>query len=152
MYIYIYIIYTILLHISVSMYCAYLILVELQFCSNIVNINHVGKVEDEHPITSMLRYFALMKLARAATIDNSRSSSTTAWTSYSTSASWWGTIAPKAQSFMDSPPGSPDMVEPVFLMSDRERLGASFIPSFSQICCGCFQQGNREREGKRASS
>ena len=35
---------------SVSMYCAYLVLSELQLNSNIVNPRHAGKVDDEHPI------------------------------------------------------------------------------------------------------
>ena len=40
---------------SVSMYCAYLILSELQFNSNIFNLRHAGKVDHDHPITGMLR-------------------------------------------------------------------------------------------------
>ena len=46
---------------SVSMYCAYLVLSELQLNSNILNPSHAGKVDHEHPITGMLRYFALVK-------------------------------------------------------------------------------------------
>ena len=49
---------------SVSMYCAYLVLCELQLNSNIVNLRHAGKVDGEHPITGMLRYFALIKKSK----------------------------------------------------------------------------------------
>ena len=49
---------------SVSMYCAYLVLSEFPFNSNILNFRHAGKVDHEHPITGMLRYFALIKRAR----------------------------------------------------------------------------------------
>ena len=48
----------------VSMYCAYLVLSELQHNSNILNFRHAGKIDGEHPITGMLRYFALIKRAR----------------------------------------------------------------------------------------
>ena len=56
---------------SVSMYCAYLALGELQFNSNIINHRHAGKVDHEHPITGMLRYFALIKRARPPKSDGS---------------------------------------------------------------------------------
>ena len=56
---------------SVSMYCAYLILGELQYNSNITNRRHAGKVDHEHPITGMLRYFALIKRARPPRSDGS---------------------------------------------------------------------------------
>ena len=46
------------------MYCAYLVLSELQFNSNILNPRHAGKIDHEHPTTGMLRYFALIKRAR----------------------------------------------------------------------------------------
>ena len=46
------------------MYCAYLVLSELQLNSNILNLRHAGKVDHEHPITGMLRYSALIKRAR----------------------------------------------------------------------------------------
>ena len=49
---------------SVSLYCAYLVLSELQYNSNILNLRHAGKIDGEHPITGMLRYFALVKRAR----------------------------------------------------------------------------------------
>ena len=52
---------------GVSMYCAYLVLCELQLNSNIANLRHAGKVDGEHPITEMLRYFALIKRARHKT-------------------------------------------------------------------------------------
>ena len=45
------------------MYCAYLVLSELQHNSNILNFRHDGKTDGEHPITGMLRYFALIKRA-----------------------------------------------------------------------------------------
>ena len=46
------------------MNCAYRVLSELQFNTNILNLRHAGKVDHEHPITGMLRYFALIKRAR----------------------------------------------------------------------------------------
>ena len=48
------------------MYCAYLVLGELQLNSNMLNFRHAGKVDHERPIlrTGMLRYFALTKRAR----------------------------------------------------------------------------------------
>ena len=49
---------------SVSMYCTYLVLSELQFNSSILNPRRAGKVDHEHPITGMLRYLALIKRAR----------------------------------------------------------------------------------------
>ena len=49
---------------SVSMYCAYLVLSEMNFNSNVLNLRHAGKIDGEHPITGMLRYFALIKRAR----------------------------------------------------------------------------------------
>ena len=49
---------------SVPMYCAYLVLGELQYNSNILNLRHAGKIDGEHPITGMLRNFALIKRAR----------------------------------------------------------------------------------------
>ena len=49
---------------SVSMYCAYPVLSELQFNSYILNLRHAGRVDHEHPITGMLRYFALIQRAR----------------------------------------------------------------------------------------
>ena len=42
----------------------YLVLSELQFNTNILNLRHAGKVDHEHPITGMLRYFALIRRAR----------------------------------------------------------------------------------------
>ena len=53
------------------MYCAYLVLSELQFNSNVVNLRHAGKVDHEHPITGMLRYFALIRRERRKTSDSS---------------------------------------------------------------------------------
>ena len=52
---------------SVFMYCAYLVLSELQFSSNILNLRHAAKVDHEHPTTGMLRYLALIKRARHKT-------------------------------------------------------------------------------------
>ena len=49
---------------SVSMYCAYLVLSEMNFNSKVLNLRHAGKTDGEHPITGMLRYFALIKRAR----------------------------------------------------------------------------------------
>ena len=53
------------------MYCAYLVLSDLQLNSNIVNLRHAGKVDHEHPITGMLGYFALVKRERRETSDSS---------------------------------------------------------------------------------
>ena len=49
---------------SVSMYCTYLMLSELQYNSKAFNLRHAGKVDGEHPITGVRKYFALIKRAR----------------------------------------------------------------------------------------
>ena len=49
---------------SISKYCAYLVLGELQYNSDILKLRHAGKIDGEHPVTGMLRYFALIQRAR----------------------------------------------------------------------------------------